>query len=351
MKAVYRIIAPAMMFACTAAWGQTPAQTPAQPPQTPPSGQAPVKPQTPAQTQTPTPNQPDTPGIDPLVGDWTGNLTSDLPIVVHITQGKDSYSATTDSPSQGTADIPTTVSFDGATIKISTVAATPSTFIGTFDGDRITGKFTEGGISVPLTLTRSTPDTVATLVGDWQATTGGVQVIVHISNSGRGYSATTDSPNQKITGIRTAIAVNGSGVRLQIASDPAAIFVGIQEGGRIVGTFTQARNSTTLTLSKVAEPSPPDLVSGDWRGAITELVPITVHIRATPRGFTAATDSPTLGKSGARTQITVNGATVALRFAGSPPAVFVGHATSTTLTGTLTLGRNSRAFTLTKAAN
>jgi hypothetical protein len=336
-----KLLAPTLLLlassllASVAGWGQTATQTPTQ---TPPTTQAP------APAQTPAPNQPAAPA-DPFVGDWRGTIASTLPIVVHITLNSGAYAATTDSPNQNVTGIPTTVQIDGATITIHTMAATSSSFTGTINGDTIVGNFTERGTTVPLTLTRAGADSQP-LAGDWQGTVAGsVPLILHIVDTGRGYRASTDSPSHGISGIRTAITVNGSAVKLQIASTPPAQFVGTYDGSTLAGAFSQGRNSTNVTFTRSADAASSPVV-GDWQGNVTDLIPLVFHIRATGRGFVATTDSPNLGKTNIRTQIAVNGNAVKLRIGGQSPAVFTGVTDGNTLTGTLASNGSSVRLTM-----
>jgi hypothetical protein len=339
MKTLWKILAPSLLLASVAGWGQPAAQTPSQTP-------SPV--QTP--TQTPAPDQSAAPADDPVVGDWKGNIAADLPIFVHIALSKGAYVAVTDSPAQGVAAIPTTVAVDGNTITIRTVAATPSRFTGTITGRRIAGTFTEGGSSMSLTLTRTILEN-ATLAGDWQGSVvGGVPLILHITETPRGFSAATDSPSLGISGIRTAIAMNANVVKMQFASKPPAQFVGVQEGSALIGAFTQARNVAVVTFTKSIDAAASAVV-GDWQGNITSLVPIVFHIRVTGRGFVAATDSPALGKTNIRTAVAVNGSAVKLRIADTPPSTFTGIVDGNTLTGVLTTGRSSTQITLNRMGN
>jgi hypothetical protein len=340
MKSVWKLLVPAViLLASVAGWGQTATQTPTQ---TSPSAQ------TTAQAQDPAPGQAPVPAADPLIGDWKGNIADGVPIIVHIGLNGNAYVAAVDSPSQGTSGIPTTLTVDGNTITFRTLATTPSNFTGTIHGDTITGTFTEAGNSVPLALSRSGAATVP-LAGDWQGTVAGsVPLTVHITNAIQGYRANTDSPSHGISGIRTAIAVNGAAVRLQIASSPPALFVGNQDGNTLTGVFTQGRNSTPMTFVR-SNNAAISAVVGDWQGAVTDLVPIIFHIRSTGKGFVATTDSPSLSQNNLRTQIVVNGNQLRLRTIGTTVTTFVGAVNGNSMTGTLSSGRNSVQITLTRA--
>lgn len=92
-------------------------------------------------------------------GIWEGTLQisgSELPLRFYIftdQQGGD-LRCLMDVPSQGATDIEAEIKFDS-----DLVIEIPSLYInyrGTVEGDTITGTFTQGGLSLPLTLSRST---------------------------------------------------------------------------------------------------------------------------------------------------------------------------------------------------
>ncbi|HEV2474194.1 MAG TPA: hypothetical protein VGS41_16070, partial [Chthonomonadales bacterium] len=91
-------------------------------------------------------------------GDWQGTLHvgTALRIVVHITKtGSGSLRATLDSPDQGAAGIPVqtvTLSKGDLVLELPNINGR---YEGNLDGDRITGKFTQNGVSVPLILIRT----------------------------------------------------------------------------------------------------------------------------------------------------------------------------------------------------
>jgi fermentation-respiration switch protein FrsA (DUF1100 family) len=94
-----------------------------------------------------------------VAGDWNGLLTVQgmkFRLVFHITQNADNYTATMDSPDQGAKGIPMTgVRYDGKTLILEQSAA-KITFTGTFADEKITGNFTQGGLTLPMELTRET---------------------------------------------------------------------------------------------------------------------------------------------------------------------------------------------------
>lgn len=94
--------------------------------------------------------------VDP-VGDWTGALSVSgvsLRIVFHVAAGEGGLSATMDSPDQGALGIPTgSVEVVGDSLIIS-VPAVGGGYRGRIDGDALTGRWSQGGQSLPLDLAR-----------------------------------------------------------------------------------------------------------------------------------------------------------------------------------------------------
>jgi len=99
-----------------------------------------------------------TPGI---TGYWVGTLTvpgGTLHVVFHISKaGDDAYAATLDSPDQGAAGIPVdTVTLVDGTLTL-VIDKIHGQFTGTIAADetKITGNWTQGGGTLPLTLART----------------------------------------------------------------------------------------------------------------------------------------------------------------------------------------------------
>jgi hypothetical protein len=94
------------------------------------------------------------------VGDWQGTLSAggqEFPLVLHVVAGEDGLTATMDSPSQGAFGIPgdtATFSEGTLTISFSSIAGSYEATLGE-DGDTLSGTWTQGGMSLPLELTRA----------------------------------------------------------------------------------------------------------------------------------------------------------------------------------------------------
>lgn len=93
-----------------------------------------------------------------IVGTWHGKLTvqgQNLPLVFHIAQQEGQYKSTFDSPAQGAKGI--SIKHTRFENKILTLEA-PNlaiTFEGTLKDDHIAGTFSQNGMNLPLTLSRS----------------------------------------------------------------------------------------------------------------------------------------------------------------------------------------------------
>jgi|TARA_B100002003_G_scaffold211598_1_gene208108 hypothetical protein len=97
-----------------------------------------------------------------VVGDWHGTLETsnlgDLSVIFHVSQTDDGLAATMDIPAQGAFDIPLDrVVFDPPKIEleISSVGGRYGGYIGEVDGDTMTGTWSQGPESLPLTLERT----------------------------------------------------------------------------------------------------------------------------------------------------------------------------------------------------
>lgn len=84
-----------------------------------------------------------------LAGDWdvlvvaTGQT---IPIVLHITEGDDGFEGTFDAPSQGGIDKPlTSVTVDHPEFRLEfETGGPPVVFEGKYDGDKLSGTFSQG---------------------------------------------------------------------------------------------------------------------------------------------------------------------------------------------------------------
>ena len=96
-----------------------------------------------------------------IAGQWNGILNVQgisLRIVFHINKTGDSHSATMDSPDQNATGIPvTSTTFDGSKLSLA-IPTIGLLYEGAFEIDSIVGTFKQSGLSIPLTLKRTTAD-------------------------------------------------------------------------------------------------------------------------------------------------------------------------------------------------
>src|SRR6476659_3873863 len=92
-----------------------------------------------------------------ITGQWNGVLkvqTAQLRIVFHIIKDDNGYTATMDSPDQGAKDIAvTTTTFEDPKLNLE-IKNAGITYEGELKDKTIEGSFKQGGLSLPLNLTR-----------------------------------------------------------------------------------------------------------------------------------------------------------------------------------------------------
>ena len=90
-------------------------------------------------------------------GDWSGKLNAmgqEFPLVIHFSGNDDDLAATMDSPSQGATVIPVEkVSLEGTQLSLSLMGGQIE-YTAEVNGDSMTGNFKQGGMDMPLTLTK-----------------------------------------------------------------------------------------------------------------------------------------------------------------------------------------------------
>lgn len=192
-------------------------------------------------------------------GDWQGTLkagASELRIVVHVTRDdKGGLKATLDSPDQGASGIPiTSIDVAGSTLKFES-----QPIMGSFEGmvnagaTAIAGTWRQGGMSIPLELTRALPAVEAKnrvakpsdIDGVWDGTLhppgATLRLVLHIATYEDGMTAKMDSPDQKAFGIPvSSFARDGASVRYEIKAI----------GGGFNGTLDRALTTLTGTWSQ-----------------------------------------------------------------------------------------------------
>lgn len=92
-----------------------------------------------------------------ITGQWNGVLSvqgQQLRLVIHVARAGDGYTATMDSPDQGAKGIPvTTVTFQNPAFRLE-VANLMIEYSGELKGNVISGTFKQGGLSLPMELSR-----------------------------------------------------------------------------------------------------------------------------------------------------------------------------------------------------
>lgn len=93
-----------------------------------------------------------------VVGDWYGTLEagpSKLELVLHVSRSGNGLATLLDSPDQGASDIPLSfTSFENEELNIRDDNMM-MTYTGKLEGQELQGTFTQGGVSFPLTFTRT----------------------------------------------------------------------------------------------------------------------------------------------------------------------------------------------------
>jgi hypothetical protein len=205
-------------------------------------------------------------------GHWEGAIQipgKELKIEVDLARAGDVWEGTINIPDQGLKAFPLTaiaVKADTVAFAMKNVPGAPQ-FSGTVskDGKQISGDFSQGGGSVPFSLTRtgepkierppnSTPVT-SDLVGSWEGTLTvngtSLRLIVKLANKPGGPGGgTLVSVDQGGVEIPIAAVVQ-SGTRLKLlVPDIAGAFDGELKEGMLTGRWTQGPGDWPLVLKK-----------------------------------------------------------------------------------------------------
>lgn len=205
-----------------------------------------------------------------IAGDWEGVLDTgqgQLHLILHLTKAANgNLGATLDSVDQGANGIPVaTVTLKDSKLSLG-VDAVNGTYEGTVkpDASEIDGTWTQGQ-PLPLNFKRAAaapakaaakPAKPSDIDGTWQGTLdtgqGKLTVVIHITNTEDGLTATMDSPDQNTTGIPvSSVTRNGSAFSLEVTG------IGGKFEGKIAadlksidGTWRQGEASLPLTLKR-----------------------------------------------------------------------------------------------------
>jgi len=205
-----------------------------------------------------------------IVGDWNGKLTigqAELRLVLHLTKAADgSLTATLDSIDQGANGIPV----NAVTLKDSKLDLTIDAVHGTYTGkvnagaSEIDGTWTQG---MPLELNfhrggiamkpAPKPAKPSDIDGDWLGTLdtgmGKLRLVLHLSNTEDGLTATMDSLDQGANGLPVnSLTRNGPSLKFEMKSIggnyDGTISVDL---GTFNGTWTQMGKSWPLAFKRV----------------------------------------------------------------------------------------------------
>ena len=99
-----------------------------------------------------------------ITGDWYGELIVQdrkKGIVFHISENKDGYTTTLDSPAQNAFDIPVeSTSFEDNVLEVKAPKLGGFHFKGRLKQEELSGSLRQGGALVPLKLLRGKPEDV-----------------------------------------------------------------------------------------------------------------------------------------------------------------------------------------------
>src|SRR5262249_17656361 len=159
----------------------------------------------------------------------------ELRLILHITQSeKAAYTGTMDSIDQGMKGIPlSSVELRNGNLKIA-VDSVNGTYEGkvSADASSIDGEWSQGQ-PLPLRFTRgiaspkpeSRPAKPSDIDGTWEGTRGAgaakLRVVIHITNTSDGLTATLDSPDQNAKDIPATVRRNGSDLTIQVKGSAA----------------------------------------------------------------------------------------------------------------------------------
>lgn len=209
------------------------------------------------------------------IGTWEGKLTfpgGALRLVVHIEEKADgSLSGSVDSPDQGANGLGASNFTATATSLSFEVPVVHGAYAGTISPDKktLSGKWTQGGHSIPLDLgkvaqneaaapPKPAVDSIAAkqFVGLWEGKLALPSVILrlvlHVSYANGALAASLDSPDQGVKGIAVnEVMVDGKKITAKLVIINGAYSGTLSDDGTtLTGSWTQAGNTTILDLKK-----------------------------------------------------------------------------------------------------
>jgi putative CocE/NonD family hydrolase len=206
-------------------------------------------------------------------GDWQGMLKAnrvELRVRLHVTKAEmGALKATFDSIDQGAIGLPiSAISLKDSTLYFELEVASGS-YEGKINADhtRISGAWTQGGVSIPLEFTRITvrqetkkkTPKPSDIDGAWIGGRSSLRFVLHITTYDDGMTAKVDSPDQNAFGIPvTTITRDGAELKFEVK-----LIAGSYEGKinpeltTISGNWKQGGSSSPLVLKRTnAFPQP-----------------------------------------------------------------------------------------------
>ncbi|MCB5227690.1 beta-lactamase family protein [Alishewanella sp. 16-MA] len=213
-----------------------------------------------------------------ISGHWRGVLAtspnSGLTLALQIQSSTEGYQLLLRSPNQHSNDIAvSSMTIQDNTLNF-TVDALKAAFTGTFDGETLSGTFTQGR-PMPLTLSRLTKSDEARLVHEQQLfgelqinANASLPLVLNIAVIANGYHVTLDSPKQQSYGIPVdQFSINEQQLRFG-SSMINASYQGTWQDDAWQGSFVQGQAIPLILKKKpVTQPLTPTLSNlSEWLG-------------------------------------------------------------------------------------
>ena len=213
-----------------------------------------------------------------VAGDWQGVLhagTTQLHVILHITNSDGNLKATMDSVDQGAFGLPvSSISLKNLKLKFE-VDKVGGSYVGKLspDATTISGSWSQGGAFLDLDFKRASdtakaqpkPAPPSDIDGAWLGTMEAhgmahgmkLRVVFHILNTADGLTGTMDSPDTGLSGIpMTAITRKGAGLRVEM-TQADIVYEGTisPDLATIDGTWTQHGINQPLTMKRLKDSS------------------------------------------------------------------------------------------------
>jgi hypothetical protein len=208
-------------------------------------------------------------GAQTIVGDWDGTMktpAADLHVALHVTKSDDgALKATLDSIDQRVMGMPATAFAVTGSKVTFVIDAVRGSYEGTINtaGTEITGTWSQA-VQLELAFKRAAPKppvAPSDIDGTWTGTLAigatPLRVVLHLTNTAAGLTATMDSPDQGVNGIPVAaVTRDGLSLKLDVRANGGA-FAGTIDARLIAieGAWSQGGRSWPLTLTPVKDPA------------------------------------------------------------------------------------------------